>query len=231
MKTLTPILSLVLSVVAIVLAVVALVKPAADLDTAMSKYLSNAGGEITAAIEKHMQNQQVEAAANIIKDYNLSRGDADAPIQFVEFGNYKCPYCHRVQPTVDKLLEQYGDKVHHVFKHMPIDQTSFEGAKALQAATEQGEDKAWRFFGLMWDESALDNDTFVRVAEAADLNIADFNKYRESEEAEQRVQADIADAAALGGSGTPFFVINGQPLSGAQPYEVFEARFKEILGE
>ena len=36
------------------------------------------------------------------------------------------------------------------------------------------------------------------------------------------VQKDTADAQASGGQGTPYFVINGKPLSGAQPFSAFK---------
>ena len=39
------------------------------------------------------------------------------------------------------------------------------------------------------------------------------------------VQKDLADGQAAGGQGTPYFVINGKPLSGAQPY----AAFKQVI--
>src|SRR3989344_771552 len=35
------------------------------------------------------------------------------------------------------------------------------------------------------------------------------------------IQKDLADGQAAGGQGTPYFVINGKPLSGAQPYAAF----------
>lgn len=36
------------------------------------------------------------------------------------------------------------------------------------------------------------------------------------------MQKDLSDATAAGGQGTPYFVINGKPLSGAQPFNVFK---------
>src|SRR3989338_9938346 len=36
------------------------------------------------------------------------------------------------------------------------------------------------------------------------------------------VQKDLSDATAAGGQGTPYFVINGKPLSGAQPFSAFK---------
>ena len=45
------------------------------------------------------------------------------------------------------------------------------------------------------------------------------------------IQADIEEAGAIGFRGTPAFLINGQPLVGAQPYEVFEQVVEIITAE
>jgi protein-disulfide isomerase len=43
------------------------------------------------------------------------------------------------------------------------------------------------------------------------------------------VQADLEEGAGFGVSGTPAFFINGQPVEGAQPYEVFAQIIEGML--
>ena len=48
------------------------------------------------------------------------RGNAAAPVTIVEFSDYQCPFCARVNPTLAKVRETYGDKVKIVFKDYPL---------------------------------------------------------------------------------------------------------------
>ena len=46
------------------------------------------------------------------------KGDPDAPVVLVEFSDFQCPFCNRVNPTIEKVQEKYGDQVRIVFKHI-----------------------------------------------------------------------------------------------------------------
>ena len=52
--------------------------------------------------------------------FYLASGPSDAPIVLVEYTDYQCPYCSRVQPTITALLERYEGKIKHVFKDLPL---------------------------------------------------------------------------------------------------------------
>ena len=43
------------------------------------------------------------------------------------------------------------------------------------------------------------------------------------------MQADFAQAAKLGITGTPAFFVNGQRIDGAQPYSAFQAAIDSAL--
>ena len=47
-------------------------------------------------------------------------GKADALVTIIEFSDFQCPYCKRVEPTLKKIRETYGDKVRLVWKHEPL---------------------------------------------------------------------------------------------------------------
>lgn len=191
----------------------------AEVEKIVAEYIANNGGAIAASLDTHMTNQKAELAANIVRENNLVLQNEKAEVTLVEFGNFRCPYCHRAQETMAQVHAKYPNNVKHVFKHMPIDPTSYQGALALQAATELGKGK--EFFDRMWDETELTDEVFVRVAESIGLDIAKFNDIRTSEAVQAQIEQDVADAHALGGQGTPFFIVAGEPLSGAQPLDQF----------
>ncbi|KPK09511.1 MAG: hypothetical protein AMJ56_10760, partial [Anaerolineae bacterium SG8_19] len=45
------------------------------------------------------------------------------------------------------------------------------------------------------------------------------------------VEADLQEGIELGINGTPAFFINGYPVSGAQPYTLFEQAIEQLLIE
>ena len=67
-------------------------------------------------------------------------GPADAWVTVVEFSDFQCPFCVRVQPTLAQVLPEYGPDVRHVFKHFPLSQhaRAIPAAVAAECARAQG---------------------------------------------------------------------------------------------
>ena len=48
-------------------------------------------------------------------------GNRNAPVTIVVFSDFQCPFCSRVEPTVDQIKATYGkDKVRIVWKNSPL---------------------------------------------------------------------------------------------------------------
>lgn len=159
-----------------------------------------------------------------------SKGGSNAAVTIIEFSDFQCPYCSKVQAALGQLMTDYGDKVRIVFVDMPL---SFHAqaepaARAAWAAGQQG--KYWEFHEALFSQQlALGDDLFVRVAEELQLDIQRFEQDRSGEASAAAVQAGIAEAQKAGLSGTPSFLINGRKFVGAQPYEAFAALVDEEL--
>lgn len=150
-------------------------------------------------------------------------GPEDAPVLIVEFSDFQCPYCRRVQPTIDKLQAKYGDKIRWSFKDLPLISIHPEAKKAAEAARCAGEqDKFWEYRAKMFAETDINSELHQRTSEALGLNQEEFQQCLESDRYAGAVEADSAEAESMGISGTPAFLINGILLSGAQPLEAFE---------
>src|SRR5262249_32193282 len=79
------------------------------------------------------------------------RGKVDAPVTIVEFSDFHCPFCSKVQPTLKQVLAKYGDRVKLVYRHLPIDQLHPQARQAAEAAVcafEQG--KFWEYHDLLY---------------------------------------------------------------------------------
>lgn len=160
-----------------------------------------------------------------------SRGPADAKVTVVEFSDFHCPYCRRVQATLNQLLQKYPTQVRLVYKHMPLDDLHPQARRAAEAswcAQEQG--KFWEYHNLLYaggpDASAP---TLTNLASQVGLNPGQFQQCLADGKAQAVVQQHVAEGARYGVSGTPAFFVNGRFLSGAVPLDVFVQVIEEEL--
>jgi protein-disulfide isomerase len=159
------------------------------------------------------------------------RGPAGALVTIVEFADYECPFCVRVEATLRDLRSAYGDKLRLVFKHEPLPfhpRAEPAAEAALEVRTEKGDAAFWAVHDAMLDDPHdLGDDALVALAvkagARADKVQAAIAKH--SHAAEIAVDSDTADDFQA--NGTPHFFINGRRLVGAQP----KARFAEIIDD
>jgi protein-disulfide isomerase len=159
-----------------------------------------------------------------------ARGPAKAPIQIVEFSDFECPFCFRVNPTIAQLFSTYGDRVRLVYRHYPLPNhpNARPAAEAAACANEQG--KFWEYHDRLFANQAhLAAGDLKQHAAELGLDAAAFAACVDSRKFQKDVDADMDAAQALGVSGTPHFFINGRPLSGAQPFESFKAVIDDEL--
>ncbi len=150
-------------------------------------------------------------------------GKTDAPVLIVEFSDFQCPFCRRVQPTIEQLQAKYGDKIRWSFKDLPLVSIHPEAKKAAEAARCAGDqDKFWEYRAKLFATSNINDALHQRTSEELGLDQTSFQQCLSSGRYASAVEADSAEAAAMGISGTPAFLINGVLLSGAQPLEAFE---------
>jgi len=150
------------------------------------------------------------------------RGPDDAPVRIVEFSDFQCPFCRRVQPTLARVQDEYGDRIQWSFKDLPLISVHPDAHKAAQAARCAGDQgKFWEYRTAMFDADQVSDELHEQTAAALELDADQFAECLESEKHAEAVDEDLAEAQSLGLTGTPAFLINGVVLSGAQPVEAF----------
>ncbi len=151
------------------------------------------------------------------------RGTQDAPVVIVEYTDFQCPFCNRVQPTLDAVLERYEGKVRHVFKNLPLpnhSQAQLAGEAAL-CAQDQG--KFWEFHNWLFkNQRTMNRESMVTAAGELEMDTEAFTACVDGGTYRSRVRQDMAEARGFGITGTPGFLINGRVIKGAQPVEQFE---------
>jgi protein-disulfide isomerase len=109
-----------------------------------------------------------------------------------------------------------------VWKHQPL---PFHNDAPLAhhasiAADEQG--KFWEFHDLIFaNQRQLTRDQYVQYARQLNLDLKKFEDWMDNKKGQPQIEADQAEAASLGATGTPAFFINGRYLSGAKPFPEF----------
>lgn len=152
------------------------------------------------------------------------RGKVDAPVTIVAFSDFQCPFCGRVHPTLLRLLEEYPETVRLVFKHYPLafHQDAPLAHRASMAAERQG--RFWEMHDKIFTSGRdLSRPALIEHARDLELDIDQFTRDLDSSELIAKLNEEIAEGSRLGITGTPTFHINGQVISGAQPYENFKA--------
>lgn len=152
-------------------------------------------------------------------------GPEEAPIVIVEFSAYACPYCGRhFQQTFEPLLENYGEYIRYVFRDYPIinPNVSFAASLAAGCANEQGE--FWDYHSALFEhqDELSNNEFYITLADEMELDTEEFQACFDEQRYSSEVNADYVDGQILNITGTPAFLVNGQFISGAQPYELFE---------
>ncbi|HYV65134.1 MAG TPA: thioredoxin domain-containing protein [Myxococcales bacterium] len=157
------------------------------------------------------------------------KGDAEAKVTIVEFSDFECPFCGRAIEVLKQVEARYGKDVRFAFKHnpLPIHPDAPYASRASIAAGKQG--KFWQMHDKLFEANVartpngLKPDHIDQMARDLGLDLDRFHRDAESQETKDQVEADQAQARALGANGTPYFYVNGQRIAGAQPFEQFRA--------
>lgn len=214
-----------------------------QFDKKMDNYMERKGVEavekaLDEIIKKRSQRREPTLEERMKERVNVSiegapiKGAKDAPVTIVVFSDFECPFCARVNPTIDRLMKDYQGKVKLAFRHnpLPFHQRALPAHKAAMAAHEQG--KFWEYYDILFkNQRELTEDNLVKWARELKLDIEKFKKDMKNESFEKTIRADQEFARSNGASGTPSFFINGVRIVGAQPYENFKEIIDALLAE
>ena len=140
-------------------------------------------------------------------------------------------------------IQQYIDagQIRYVFKDFPIHSLHPQAQKAHEAARCAreigGDEMYWSMHDILfsrqqeWAKVPVPGHEAVlkTFATAIGLPQAEFDECLDSGRYADEVNAEVAEGSQLGVRGTPAFFINGQPLSGAQPFPVFQQIIEQLL--
>lgn len=167
-----------------------------------------------------------------LSDSDHVRGNKDAKVVLIEYSDFQCPFCSRHHPNMNKLMDEYGDKIAWVYRHFPLSfhPNAQPAAVASECAGAQG--KFWEFADAMFaDQDSLGDDFYVKVAGQLGLNTTTFQTCLDSGKYDSLITSQQSGGASAGVNGTPATFINGELVSGAVPYETLKGLIDAALAE
>jgi len=180
---------------------------------------------------------RAEQAGERTDPYRL--GHPTAPVGVVEFSDFGCPYCARfARNTLPTLRTEYVERGQVRWRYVPVVMGfpggDIMGAAAVCAAELGGRAVFWRVHDLFYERQAG-----VRGPEARPrvldwlvelgLDRAALERCMDAPRTLGRLEANNKEAARWNVGGTPSFVINGVPMSGAYPTEFFRQILDTVL--
>ena len=179
-------------------------------------------------LEERQANAQAMADFTLVADnadelfddgYSWVGGNPDGDITLVEFLDYRCGYCRRAMPEVDKLLTSDGN-IRLIVKEFPIlGEASVLSSRFAIAARLEGGGDAYKdaHDALMALNGDLNEVTLTRLAEGLGLDGAAILARMNSDEVNEEINRNRVLAQKLQISGTPTFVLQDELLRGFLP--------------
>src|SRR5262245_22746721 len=162
----------------------------------------------------------IDLSEDVDPERDHIRGPESAPVTLVEYGDYECPYCGQAEVVIRELLDEFGDELRYVWRHLPLNDVHARAQMAAEATEAAGAQGA---FWPMHDRLLAEQEELRRAAVELGLDGQRFWEELRHRRYAERVGEDVASADASGVAGTPSFFINGRRHSGAYDVDTLSA--------
>ncbi len=162
-----------------------------------------------------------------IRTANPQSGNLKSPITIIAFIDFECPYCQATYSTFAQVQKKYGDGVHIIFKHFPLETIHPRAiSAALASSCAQEQQKFWEYHDLLFTQKDLSQEKLISYAETLGLNTSVFEQCLTSKRYRSQILRDIQDGVDLGVVGTPTYFIGTTRIEGSLPLDAWD---KQII--
>jgi protein-disulfide isomerase len=168
---------------------------------------------------------------DVVPGRGPSRGNAESPVTIVEFADFQCPYCIRVEPTLRRLLEERSSDVRLEFRQLPLPSLHPEAQRAAEAAVCADEQHLfWEYHDAVFAAAGnFNGGNLIEIGKQVGVDTKAFHDCLTSGRAADTVRADTRAADDLVVSGTPALFVNGRFVPGTPSYETLLAVVEDEL--
>ncbi|MFD8964714.1 DsbA family protein [Streptomyces sp. NPDC059568] len=154
------------------------------------------------------------------------------PVVLDVWFDLQCPDCHTALADLSALRARYGDRLETRLRHFPLERHkhAYAAAQAVEEAAEQGKGRAYAeaLLARTAELSAGGEPVLLEIARELGLDAEEFDTALIDGRHLLAVDADQAEGKAIGVTGTPTYVIDGERLDGGKSQEGLRARIEEI---
>jgi protein-disulfide isomerase len=143
-------------------------------------------------------------------------------VVFIEYGDFQCPGCGKMYPTVHELTTKYKDKITFIFRNMPLTNlhpNALAAATAAEAAGLQG--KYFEMYDMLyqsqdsWSGASVGDRSGIFANYAGQLGV-DVNKFKadlSSKDIANKINRDLFTGKTIFKvDATPSFVLDGKKV-------------------
>ncbi|RME89331.1 MAG: hypothetical protein D6767_08630 [Candidatus Hydrogenedentota bacterium] len=161
-------------------------------------------------------------------------GNPNAKVVVVEFSDFQCPFCKRMQKDIQRIRAEYKDKIKWVFRDFPLPfhQLAMQAHIAANCALEQN--RYWDMQQALFQLNPnLSKENILTTARHLGLDVARLENCMKDPDGKIRaeIQHDMEYGQQVGVRGTPTIFINGEYVSGVRPYPVLKQMIESALSQ
>jgi protein-disulfide isomerase len=165
------------------------------------------------------------------------RGDTAATVTIEEYGDFQCPACKSLEPSLKQVLQAFPGQVKLVFNDYPLRSVHPNAAEASEAGQcAFAQNLFWEYHDMLyqhqseWSSLESPTSTFVDYATQLNLDTAAFQTCMDNDTTVAAIKEDEREGLGAKINSTPTLFVNGERLVGPS-YEDLRAKVAEQLGQ
>ena len=181
--------------------------------------------------------QQAAAITSAVMETDWIKGNKDASVSLIEYGDFQCPACAAYYPMVEELMKEYGDRIKFVYRHFPLYLSHPNADITARAAEAAGlQNKFWEMYDLLYkkknDWANADPKDIVEkylngYAESIGLDLKKFAADLDGDQVKTEIEADVKSGRDANLNHTPTFFVNLKEIPNPKSY----AELKSIIDQ
>ncbi len=176
----------------------------------------------------------IPPTANISTKEEPFWGNPKSKVEIVEYSDYDCPYCQRLQTVIKKIQKEYDKKIKWVFKDFPLKSIHPKAMKAHIAsncANEQNKFTKYHFRLFELAAGDLTEEVLLDIAKETQLNIPKFKVCLQDKKQKlsKEIDNDIEEGVQNGVGGTPTIFLNGVIQDNFHTYQAMKKIIEDAL--
>jgi protein-disulfide isomerase len=163
------------------------------------------------------------SAAEVIGNRATFKGSEAAKNVLVEFMDYQCPPCKRVDSKLDEIVKSSGGRLKLTVRNLPLSFHKFAYKAALVSEAARDHGTYWEAHNALITAPSLDDKACKELAKSVGLSLENYERLMSS--AMPVVDNDMKSAQRFKLTGTPSMILclsNGKVLKINSPDQIQE---------